>query len=382
MFLYSLDYIETTTTALYGGITDNVPRLDYTDSSCPALLLEQQRTNLVTQSEYFGAWGKNSVTITSNYSISPEGVINGSLMSRSGSGTLSGSVELTGMPTASDAKVLSVYAKAETHDYIQLFHSGDAQGYVNFNLATGVVGTSGTKSTGDIEPIGNGWYRCSAIWNNTNAFGSVIFVGFASSASAPFAGGSVPQTSSVSIFGGQYETGNYSTSYIPTYGAGSVTRNADACFGAGNAATFNSTEGVLYFEGSAFISNDFKSLSLSNGSVSGGDDNRVMIGFQNNILYANVRVGNVYQFNENLTIPVNNTNKIALKYKQNDFALWVNGNEVKTDNNGTTFSEGILKKIQFADGRPTTSIFKGNVKQVLTFNTALTDAELATLTTI
>ena len=41
------DYIETTTTAVEGGITDNVPRLDYTDSSCPALLLEPQRTNLM-----------------------------------------------------------------------------------------------------------------------------------------------------------------------------------------------------------------------------------------------------------------------------------------------------------------------------------------------
>ena len=44
--LVARDYIETTTTAVEGGITDNVPRLDYTDSSCPALLLEPQRTNL------------------------------------------------------------------------------------------------------------------------------------------------------------------------------------------------------------------------------------------------------------------------------------------------------------------------------------------------
>ena len=44
--LVARDYIETTTAAVYGGITDNTPRLDYTDSSCPALLLEPQRTNL------------------------------------------------------------------------------------------------------------------------------------------------------------------------------------------------------------------------------------------------------------------------------------------------------------------------------------------------
>ena len=50
--LVARDYIETTTAAVEGGITDNVPRLDYTDSSCPALLLEPQRTNLVPNSEY------------------------------------------------------------------------------------------------------------------------------------------------------------------------------------------------------------------------------------------------------------------------------------------------------------------------------------------
>ena len=45
--LVARDYIETTTAAVYGGITDNTPRLDYTDSSCPALLLEPLRSNLV-----------------------------------------------------------------------------------------------------------------------------------------------------------------------------------------------------------------------------------------------------------------------------------------------------------------------------------------------
>ena len=53
--LVARDYIETTTAAVEGGITDNVPRLDYTDSSCPALLLEPQRTNEFDHSEYLDA---------------------------------------------------------------------------------------------------------------------------------------------------------------------------------------------------------------------------------------------------------------------------------------------------------------------------------------
>jgi hypothetical protein len=39
-------YIETTTAAVYEGITDNLPRLDYSGgASCPSLLLEPSRTN-------------------------------------------------------------------------------------------------------------------------------------------------------------------------------------------------------------------------------------------------------------------------------------------------------------------------------------------------
>jgi hypothetical protein len=84
--LVARDYIETTTTALYGGITDNVPRLDYTDSSCPALLLEPQRTNKIEQSEYFSGtyWAKTAngsgiaPVVTQNYAVSPEGLQNAS----------------------------------------------------------------------------------------------------------------------------------------------------------------------------------------------------------------------------------------------------------------------------------------------------------------
>ena len=70
--LVARDYIETTTTAVYGGITDNVPRLDY-QGSCPALLLEPQRTNLFTQSEYFGSdWIlQSNVNLTYNDIESP-----------------------------------------------------------------------------------------------------------------------------------------------------------------------------------------------------------------------------------------------------------------------------------------------------------------------
>jgi hypothetical protein len=69
--LVARDYIETTTAAVEGGITDNVPRLDYTDSSCPALLLEPQRFNAIDSSEYAGAWSAIDSNITKLIMLQP-----------------------------------------------------------------------------------------------------------------------------------------------------------------------------------------------------------------------------------------------------------------------------------------------------------------------
>ena len=75
--LVATDYIETTSSTAQAGILEDMPRLDYSGgASCPALLLEPQRTNLVEQSEYFSNWSNlssNPVDVVDNFAISPEG---------------------------------------------------------------------------------------------------------------------------------------------------------------------------------------------------------------------------------------------------------------------------------------------------------------------
>ena len=75
--LVAQEYQETTTTSVVAGITNDMPRLDYSGgASCPSLLLEPSRTNVITSSEYIGAWGFAGVTATANAITSPEGVAN------------------------------------------------------------------------------------------------------------------------------------------------------------------------------------------------------------------------------------------------------------------------------------------------------------------
>ena len=72
--------------------------------------------------------------------------------------------------------------------------------------------------------------------------------------------------------------------------------------------------------------------------------------------------------------------KIALKYKQNDFALWVDGFKQGTDTNGITFPSGTLNSFDFNDNGTGGNPFYGKTKELAVFKEALTDAELESLT--
>jgi hypothetical protein len=188
---------------------------------------------------------------------------------------------------------------------------------------------------------------------------------------------SVDASLNLEIFGAQIEENSYSTSYIKTVGT-AQTRSADTASGSGNSTVINSSEGVLYAEISA-LSNSVPTqrISLSDGT----SNNRVYI--QNsettNRIYVSVVSGGVSSVDV-LTTYYNITqfNKIAVKYKANDFALWINGNEVVTDLSAV-MPIG-LNELAFdgGGGNP----FYGKTKSLQVYTTALSDAELTTLTTI
>ena len=79
--LVATSVIETGASTAQAGILEDMPRLDYS-GSCPSLLLEPQRSNVLQNSEYFSAsdWINNGVTITNNAIISPEGKTNAALL--------------------------------------------------------------------------------------------------------------------------------------------------------------------------------------------------------------------------------------------------------------------------------------------------------------
>ena len=103
-----------------------------------------------------------------------------------------------------------------------------------------------------------------------------------------------------------------------------------------------------------------------------------------NIIFAVVLVGGVAQcVLSSSSFTVSDFLKIAIKYKNNSFALWINGTEVSTDISGSTFAPSTLNRINF--GQPdnnATGVLKANIKTVALWQTALNNTQLAQLTTI
>lgn len=176
----------------------------------------------------------------------------------------------------------------------------------------------------------------------------------------------------------QEEAGSYPTSYIKTQGA-TVTRSADVCNGAGTANDFNDSEGVLYAN-IAFTKEPVSGfVTISDGT----DDERITI-YRVGSLFPNkiqcqIREGNTarvsFGFDTNF---IDLYNKIAIKYKANDFAFWVNGFEIDSNTSNTLIPDN-LNNLEFAEGDGGNP-FNGKTKEVMTFKEALSDIELETLT--
>ena len=374
-FTGSIDYIS------IKEVTGDQPRLNYDISngvvqSCPSLLLEPARTNLITYSEDFSQWTASNLTVTDNNAISPDGTLNASKLTAV-SGSATKRIQETGFSTTSTERCYSIFVKTDDIKAIQLLHSGDLQGFARFDLVDYTVGSVGSKTTATIQNYGNGWYKCTAIFNSTNAFGSSLYVYFSDSAIGSY-GGTSSQVGDLFIYGAQYEEGSYPTSYIPTNGS-SQTRAAETCDDAGNAATFNSTEGVLYAEFKPIALDSYwKRITLSDGTST----NRIILGIDNaNNLTATVFDGSNQAVLGGSYSGIENMQKYALKFKENDFALWINGVEVNTDSSGSTFPINTLDNLSFEDGNGGLD-FYGSCKDIRVYNEALTDAQLQTLTTL
>jgi len=365
---------------LIEDVATNIPRIDYTGGGCPSLLLEPQSTNLITYSEDFSdaSWTNARSSSSANETISPSGVLDAyKLFDSAESNThLLFNTQAT---TIGSVYSFSFFIKKGTLTKAFLAFNASVNQSVVFDLENGLVYEEGLDiDSSKIEDYGNDWFRCSFTHTASNT--STLYRLGTYDGSITYTG---TGTDYVYLWGAQFESLPYSTSYIPTSGA-IATRLADSVTGAGDATTFNSTEGVLYAEIAA-LANDsqFKSISLKNSLTSTYSDTlNITYSSTSNEILAVYRVGTTSAVIISKTLS-NSLDfiKCAFKFKSGEFSFWVNGVEAGVSTNTTMLSIGTLDKavLSRSDGA---SPFYGKVKALAIFNEALTDSELQCLTTI
>ena len=360
---------------LIESVAADVPRLDYPLTNgvvgdCPHLLLEPQRTNLVTYSEDFSdsSWVNVNTTETSSTTTSPNGTLNTYKLTKSAANGL-----IRTFISVSGDYTFSVFLKKDTLNYARLFIASAVESAsVYINLDDGSTGTEiGNPDGVKVEYYGNGWYKCSI---NKNVSTITNFRIYPADGDNDISGTS----GSIFIYGAQVEQGSYATSYIPTSGS-TVSRSRDVCDSAGTSAEFNDSEGVLFAEMAA-LANDSTNryIAISDGTIN--NNIVIRIGSNNKVLSRLFRSGSpVGSAITDASTDTTTNIKVAIVYNNTNHSFFVNGTKIGNQVIDSSYSLGTLNRLNFNDGN-NSSIFYGKVKQLIYFNEALSDIELETLT--
>ena len=347
-------------------VTNNKPRIDFLNDSNGALLLEPQRSNLLTYSSSFDLWSQSAVSITVNNNISPSGIQDADLITANGANTQ----HYIQKGVSQSAKTYSVFAKMGTQRYIQILTSGAADPVANFDLQDGFANMVGSNSTASIEDFGNGWWRC--ILQTNDSLAGDFYINYASSLTMGRFGATT-SSGTLYLWGAQAEVGNHQTSYIPTQGAIS-TRVAEVCTQTPPSGIIGQTEGTIYAEFLADGINQNRGILYV--TQSGFLDERIALQY-NTIgqVQAIASSGGITQGDVSFTIT--GRCKAAIAYNSTNYELFING--VSRGTFSGLLPSG-LARLDVGNAPSPIDTIGGFISSVLIYNTRLSNAELQALT--
>jgi hypothetical protein len=368
---------------LIEGVNANIPRLDYLDSTCPKVLLEPQRTNLLLQSQDISSasWLKgNSPTIVANVAIAPDGTTTADSIQQEDAVLIKTIQQYGFTVTANSTYTFSLFIKKETSKTnfgaMNISFSGGVakKADVSFDEVNGtmlVITGSTLTPILKVDDYGTYWrFNITATDNGSNTSVSIIFYPAISTTGTNLV---VCNGSARTIWGAQLEAGSFATSYIPTTTA-SVTRNLDSCSKSSISSILSSTEGTLFVD-FVYTSPDAGRLTMDDGST----NNRIWFTVSSTGITVESRVGGTPSVGFGSGISTIGTRyKIAFAYKNNDFAYYINGGG-QFASSGTVAST--FSRLSFDSGF-SSLYFNNKVNSLAHWKTRLTNSELATLTTI
>lgn len=374
-------------------VAANLPRFDYdpVTLSLRGLLVEEQRTNLLIQSDDYStsSWMKSLTTVESSSMVSPAGGAMQKLVD-STTNDLHSLYQICSI-AGSTAYCYSVHAKQGERRYVFLnIGSSRSQCAVAaFDLQTGTLlrtynnGNTWAGIAAGVINCGNGVYRLwvsatspvgatsgnPAVWlvhDNAVALAVPIYVGDGASGAY--------------LWGQQFEPGAFPTSYIPTTSA-QVTRAADLPVISTLAPWFNAAAGTLIVEFSMLPGSTSTSFPRVASFTEGSSQYRViqlvMSGSSAKNLTASIYNGGTLQAAMPLGIvPDSVTQKVAF--------AWAVGSSAAC-RNGATVSSGAPAALpavnQLGLGQVANSAaLNGYLRRIRYYPHRLSDAELQVLT--
>jgi hypothetical protein len=377
IYIWGAQLVEGTEPLDYLPTTDrlDIARIDYSTGEA-ALLVEPQRTNLLTWSEQFdnASWIKTNATVMANATTTPSGTTTADTFIPN-TGQAAANVNRT-ISVVVSPYTFSIYAKSFGQTKISLVSNltGTFRAIV-FNLLDGSVVTA-TGWTSAIESIGDGWYRCSATADAASASSYSFQI---TNNSTGWIGDG---TSGVLIWGAQLEAGAYPTSYIPTTSA-SVTRNQDVISKTGISSLIGQTEGTLFIEFQyQKATSDANGRLLQLWATNDTQNSIVPLIGQTNQFQLSVFKNGASQIpivaGPATVVPFGRT-KIAIRYNVGTYSVYKNGVLFAsgTGHYPTTLTSLNLGSTSFADRNLSNPIYSACL-----FPTALSNSELITLTTL
>ena len=347
------------TSAAYYG-----PRFDYDPATLApkGLLMEEQRTNLYTQSEFESGLSGAVGLVTSSTMTGPFGTtINAAAYGHDGS---TASYLYKGTVIASTTYTLSVFVRMDDGG-APSFGSTNGSSVTN-DFALIIAGGIATATDYVVQNFGNGLYRVSGtITTGATNLSNNGVLKYATNSSRTF------KTSAW-----QLEAGSFATSYIPTV-ASQVTRSTDnaSMTGENFSSWYNATEGSFFAQFQTLYST---TADVSRGLLSGdGSGNK-------RYLYIGAGSSNIASYDGTLVLnsladitgPVA---KACSAYDATNRFLCSQGGSVGT----ATVAAGYpaTTNIDIGNfGGIGGNVFCGHIRRIMYYNTRLSNAQLQALT--
>lgn len=365
----------------YEWLGAGVPRINYDPMTgeCRGLLVEEQRTNLLTHSSGFveTTWGKAACSVVVSPTSAPDGSSTAhKLVPNNGAALNLVEATMGKYGISSGSYSFSIHAKAAGCDRVRIRIMDSVSYHMAHTVVSLVDGTfvipptaTGTFSavTGTVSNLGNGWFRVT-ITGTPNTANALAVQVFPYSSTMTTGDG----TSGIFLWGAQLEKGSFPTSYIPTTTA-QVTRSADVANVNVLSPWYRTDEGTLFADTVRFGNNTCGIFNIWDGTT----NNRIGFVGQTTSVANKVDYGGVVQTAVSTVTGGTDSGKVAMAYALDDIAGCKDGGVIVTDSSATipTVTSAILGR----SSGPSAHL-NGHIRSIRYFPSRLPDSELQALT--